>query len=176
MTAFLAFVAAQRNGILVLAAAMIALALVANWTLWMFGWGRFRRDPAGPGASTKDSKLRFVLANFFVAIVNDFRHFLALVIAVLFASTLFGAMLPGLLKGSVNDVKDGLQAAAAALGGLMGSIIGYYFGESAATKKQTPGTKPSTSQEPPAEQVPPAVEAENEPGVTPAKEPPVESK
>lgn len=67
-------------------------------------------------------------------IIYEFRHLLALLIVVLFAVALFAAMWPGMMKGDVALIKDGLQAVAAALGGLIGSIIGYYFGESAASK------------------------------------------
>jgi hypothetical protein len=39
----------------------------------------------------------------------------------------------------VEDLADGLQAVMATLGGLVGSIVGYYFGESAA--KTSPGSQ-----------------------------------
>jgi hypothetical protein len=56
-----------------------------------------------------------VLANFFVKIVNDFRHLLALVLVILFGLALFAAMWPGMMKQDVSLIKDGLQGVAAAL-------------------------------------------------------------
>jgi hypothetical protein len=44
-----------------------------------------------------------------------------------------------MMKQDVNLIKDGLQGVAAALGGLIGSIIGYYFGESAAKNRVSDG-------------------------------------
>jgi hypothetical protein len=132
----------NRAGVIVMLASIALFTLLLNWVMWLFGWGRFKTTtPVG-----KDSKLRFVLANFFVEVVNDFRHLLALVIAFLFAVTLFFAMLPGIMAGDVAKIKDGIQGAAAALGGLMGSIIGYYFGESAASRRQAlpPGSGGTT--------------------------------
>ncbi len=110
---------------------LLVFGIVVNWALWMFGWGRFRGRPAS------DSKLRFVLADFFVKIINDFRHLLALVMVVLFALALFAAMWPGMIKQDVSLMKEGLQSVAAALGGLIGSIMGYYFGESAARNRSS---------------------------------------
>ncbi len=166
MRQLLSFLADNRAGILLLLVVLLALGLLVNWLLWMLGWGRFKAH-AAPGHA--DSKLRYVVANFFVEIINDFRHLLALVIVLLFAVTLFAAMLPGMISGDVDVVKDGLQAVAAALGGLIGSIIGYYFGESAATKRETPPPSPPSSPE--------AVQATPPPtgsvsGVTPAPKPP----
>ena len=91
---------------------------------------RFRRKPQA-------DSIRYVLADFFVKIINDFRHLLALVLVLLFGLAVFAAMWPGMMKQDVNLIKDGLQGVAAALGGLIGSIIGYYFGESAA-RNQVP--------------------------------------
>ena len=64
----------------------------------------------------------------------------------------------------VAEIKDGVQAVDAALSGLIGSIVGYYFGESAAKSRS-----PIESSTPP-----PAVEqplsAQTESGISiPAK-------
>jgi hypothetical protein len=99
----------------------------------MFGLGRFARK------SSSESGLRFVLANFFVKLINDFRHLLALLIFVLFALALFASMWPGMMKQDATTIKQGLEGVAAALGGLIGSIIGCYFGESAGGKSRLPG-------------------------------------
>jgi hypothetical protein len=169
MSAFLSFLAAQRNGILLLLLVFGAMGLLLNWLLWMFRWGRFRGSP--PQA---DSKLRFVVADFFVKLINDFRHLLALVIVLLFAFTLFLAMLPGLRDGKIDEVKDGVQAVAAALGGLIGSIIGYYFGESAASKSRPPGANQPGPPGPPEQEEPP--ESAAEPIEAPPNKPTVSGK
>jgi len=129
MGAFLGFLTAQRAGILILLLVLLAAGFLVNWALWMFGWGRYR------GSVRADSKIRFVLAQFFVKIINEFRHLLALIIVLLFTSALFAAMWPGMMKQDVASIKDGIQGVAAALGGLFGSVIGYYFGESAANRR-----------------------------------------
>jgi hypothetical protein len=166
MSAFLGFLAAQRDGILVLLIALGVFGGLLNWLLWMFRWGRF----LGSSPQT-DTRLRFVLTEFFVKLIDDFRHLLALVIVLLFAWTLFLAMWPGVRKGNLNDVKDGVQAVAAVFGGLIGSIIGYYFGESAGSRRrQPPGLN-----EPPAPSGP-AVQPDSSDGtvVTPPERPPIQ--
>jgi hypothetical protein len=121
----------NRGGFLVAFAALVAACLLLNWIAWIFRWGRFAQTRV---AAAPTQPLRFLAGNFFVEIINDFRHFLALVMVLLFAVALFVAMYPGLVAGEIEAIKDGVQAVAAALGGLIGSIIGYYFGESAASK------------------------------------------
>ena len=143
----LSFLSTQRNGIIVLLLLLIIVCVLVRWVLWMFGLGRFK-------AQQTDSEIRFVLANFFVKIVNDFRHLLALVLVILFGQALFAAMWPGMMKQDVSLIKDGLQGVAAALGGLIGSIIGYYFGESAAKNRVPSGDgtpPPAVEQDPPPE-------------------------
>jgi hypothetical protein len=123
------FVAEYRVGILVLLVILIVAGGVTNWLLWMFGWGRYR------GPLPTNSKIRFVVADFFVKIINDFRHLLALLIVLLFSGALFIAMWPGMMKQDVTLIRDGLQGVASALSGLLGSVIGYYFGESTARRR-----------------------------------------
>jgi len=133
MSAFFGFMAAQRDGILLALLVLSVLVFLLNALLWMFRGGRYR----GSSPQT-DTKLRLIMAEFFAKLIDDFRHLLALVVVMLFAVTLFSAMLPGLQSGKLNDLKDGIQAVAAALGGLIGSIIGYYFGESAGSRMRQP--------------------------------------
>jgi hypothetical protein len=138
MGEFLTFLADKRAGIWVLLVVLGAGCAVVQWVCWIFRVGRFRSGAAG---RARQEDLRFVTAEFFVRLINDFRHLLALVVVFMFALVLFAAMLPGLRNGDIATIKEGLQAVAAALAGLIGSIIGYYFGESAAAKKEQ-GTRP----------------------------------
>jgi hypothetical protein len=85
---------------------------------------------------------------FFTTIIDDFRNFLALVLMGIFVLAMVLMLWPSLAseEGTYDNLKDGLQTVVACLGGLVGSIIGYYFGESAAAKAKgddgttTPGT------------------------------------
>jgi hypothetical protein len=158
------FLASQRSGILVLLLVLTVAGGLLQWTLWMFRWGRFR------GSVSTDSTTRYVLQQFFVKIIYDFRNLLALIVMALFALALFTAMWPGIRDHKVDELKDGLQAVAAALGGLIGSIIGYYFGESAGKGKLLgPTETPATAG--PAELPPPG--GPESPDITPTKKPEV---
>ena len=79
-------------------------------------------------------------------------------------------MWPGMIQGDVAVIKDGLQAVAAAMGGLIGSIIGYYFGESKATRAKEATPTPPVPSAPVQAPQPPTGGA---PGVTPVAKPPV---
>jgi hypothetical protein len=109
-----------------------------QWFAWIFSIGRFKStDATPPGARPSGQSLRYVFSEAAVKIINDFRHLLALVIVVIFALALAYAMLQA--RASIADMKEALQAVVATLGGLVGSIIGYYFGESAVTRAQEIG-------------------------------------
>lgn len=71
-----------------------------------------------------------MIVRFFVQLINNFRHFLALVLVLIFVAVLFGAIVAG--RHSTEDLTKCVQAVMATLGGLIGSIVGNYFGESAA--------------------------------------------
>src|SRR6266480_2012875 len=117
MTDPLEYIANHRSGILAGVLSLIAATAVLNWVLWMFGWGRFAGRPS-PSSSGKPQTIRYVLAEFFVQIVNDFRHFLALILVALFATMLLVVTLPSALKTNGPDLeamKDGFQSVAAAL-------------------------------------------------------------
>ncbi len=170
MGSMLDFMAAHGGGIRTSLLTIVVLTAVVNWLLWMFGWGRFTGARGSAGRSGRPTTIRYVLAEFFVQIVNDFRHLLALVLVSLFAVTLLIAMVPPLFRDGgpdLNSMRDGLQAVAAALGGLIGSIVGYYFGESAG--KRAEPTVPGVQQ--PAVQNVPEAGSPPPPGIQPPAPP-----
>ncbi|PCJ80864.1 MAG: hypothetical protein COA57_14675 [Flavobacteriales bacterium] len=92
----------------------------------LFGLGRFKNLET-------NGSFGYAVGVLFNKIIVEFRHLLALVIILLFAGALAYAMISG---DTFSDKMDALQAVTSALGGLIGSIIGYYFGESAGRKKE----------------------------------------
>ena len=138
---FFGILSTHASGVFVLLAVIAAIILFVQWVAWIFNWGRFaatKRDPRGG--------IRYVFADLLVKIIDDFRHLLALVITIIFALALAYTLYLAATHsddGSVLEgVKDALQAVVSSLGGLVGAIIGYYFGESAAKRK--PGETPDS--------------------------------
>lgn len=93
---------------------------------WIFSLGRFRAP------QSRSDNLRNIFTDFLVKIIDDFRHLLALIIVVIFALALGYAMLRA--GNQFDNMTKALQAVVSTLGGLIGSIIGYYFGESTAQR------------------------------------------
>ncbi len=118
------FLRESLDGLLPVLPVLVILVALTQWALWILGLGRFRNR-------VPQSRIRYVLADLFVKIINDFRHLLALAIVTLFGVVVLAAIWPGMMKQDVALIKEGLQGVSATLGGLIGSIIGYYFGESA---------------------------------------------
>jgi hypothetical protein len=161
------------------------LMLLATWIMWLLGVGRFKpKDDAavsagGPLNGSQRGPWQW-LQWFVSEIIFEFRNFLALVIMAVFVLALVLMLWPGLGKGdaeSYTQMKDGLQVVVASLGGLVGSIIGYYFGESAvANAKSKKSGDPPT----PTQALPPPdlgkdgkkVEPTATEGISKAKEPP----
>lgn len=122
---FFQLIAANANGILLFFLVVAGFAVLVQWFLWMFGRGRFKRTDSATGKPR--ATLRYLFAEGLVKIIDDFRHFLALIIMLIFAGLITYAM----VKADTHDMRmDALKGVVAALGGLVGSIIGYYFGES----------------------------------------------
>jgi hypothetical protein len=131
MGSFLNFLATHSSGIFVLFFSLAAVVFLIQWTSWIFGWGRF--SPQNVAATTDVRKpLRQAMGELFFNLVNDFRHLLALVIVLIFAVVLGYAVFRA--GTQMDDITKALQAVVATLGGLVGSLLGYYFGESAAKK------------------------------------------
>lgn len=125
MGEFLSYLELHQQGIIVLFLCIFGIGLLAHYVMWIFGIGRFNRTSFRPPRE----RLNFVLADAAIKIINDFRHFLALLILVVFSAILGYAVYKS--SNEANGIKDALQSVMATLGGLVGSIIGYYFGESA---------------------------------------------
>lgn len=122
---FFKFFEANADGILVFFLAVAGAAVLLQWGLWVLGAGRFR--PTDSATGKPRATLRYLFAEGLVKIIDDFRHFLALIIMLIFAGLITYAM----VKADTHDMRmDALKGVVAALGGLVGSIIGYYFGES----------------------------------------------
>lgn len=102
-----------------------------------FCWGKFNssanngnsRDPMEASGG-----VAYILMNLMVKIIDDFRHLLALIIVSIFFFALIYAMMYA--GKTLEEKMDAIQTVVAALGGLIGSIIGYYFGESAGSRKK----------------------------------------
>lgn len=138
MARFFTFLQDYRSGILVFFLSLAGIAFLVQWIAWILRKGRFGVvAPAQAGRA----ELRFIFSEAIVKIINDFRHLLALIIVVIFAVALgyalWKAASVAIGPGSpsvVSNMKEALQAVVATLGGLVGSIIGYYFGESSVVK------------------------------------------
>jgi xanthine/uracil/vitamin C permease (AzgA family) len=142
MTVLLDFLEAHRTGFLMLILCLVPIGFFVQWIAWIFSIGRFRSEYVGHPRQD----LRFVFSEAAVKIINDFRHLLALVVIAIFGFTLWYAMDTA---PTMKEMREALQAVVATLGGLVGSIIGYYFGESAVTKAQEAASGDSSGREVP---------------------------
>ncbi|MBX3318097.1 MAG: hypothetical protein KF902_14670 [Phycisphaeraceae bacterium] len=163
--------------ILVILLGGVTILTIATWAMWLAGVGRFKPN-AADATTTNGSRIGpwQWLQWFFTTIIDDFRNFLALVLMGIFLIAMVLMLWPSLAYpcGTYDNLKDGLQTVVACLGGLVGSIIGYYFGESAAAKANTddgtttPGT-PTQGPLPPG--APPATPQSGAPASTASEMP-----
>jgi len=117
-------------GVLLTLLAVFVLTAIAHWWMWMFGLGRFK--PGRGDAGANNFSIGKPLVELLVKIIDDFRHLLALVILGIFLITLL--LMLGAAWNDAANMKEALEVVVASLGGLVGSIVGYYFGESAARR------------------------------------------
>ena len=125
ISTFFNFLATNKVGFAVLILCSVALLFLITWLAWIFGLGRFQRIG-------DTSSVGYVLTDLFAKVVDDFRHLLALVIVLIFALALGYSLI--IAGTDLKDMAAAIQAVVSTLGGLVGSIIGYYFGESAARR------------------------------------------
>jgi hypothetical protein len=162
MTSFFTFFQNNRGGILLFVFVLFAAVFVLQWLAWIFAKGRFgKAGMTSTGTGTGDGSpkpARFVLTDFVVKIINEFRHLLALLVFIIFAFALgYSLIKAGSITtgNAIDNLKGALEGVVATLGGLIGSIIGYYFGESSVTASTASDASGTTSanqavQKPPA--------------------------
>jgi len=130
MEDFFKFFENNYTGIIYFLLSLVVVILLVQWIAWVFSIGRFKVQKLSPGK--RSDRLRFLIADLMVKIINDFRHFLALIMVTIFGLVLFYSLIN--YAGNSEEVTKVLQAVISTIGVLIGSIIGYYFGESAGIK------------------------------------------
>lgn len=149
------YFANNATGLINIALSLLFFVALINYILWIFGLGRFKKfytqkkiNKDGTvetvEAESKKENMRYLMSTALVEIINDFRHLLALLIVLVFAFALAYALFRA--GTNQNEMKDAFQVVTATLGGLVGSIIGYYFGESAAKSNETIVTTENSAQ------------------------------
>jgi len=128
MSEFLKTLEDHWVGVMVLLTMLLFLMFVFNWLSRIFNWGRYGKTLDHALRQGGQHDLGNAWTDFLIKIITEFRHLLALVIVLIFASALIFAMYTA--NGDMEDLSKALQVVTATLGGLVGSIIGYYFGES----------------------------------------------
>lgn len=169
MVDLLTFLQQYANAFLVLFLILLGIGVLVNYLLWLLGWGRF----SGAMNVPKEKKLNFVITEAAFKLINDFRHLLALILVLVFSAVLLYAVY--ISRGDVDALKNALQAVMATLGGLVASIIGYYFGEARSNAALGGGQGAGTNPPPPpapAVQPPPVTGTGAAADITPAPAPP----
>jgi hypothetical protein len=124
----------------------VALLIVVQWVCWIFEIGRFKPkqlETLSINGTPVNTNIRYVLANFLVNIVNDFRHLLALIIVSVFAFALFAVI----YKDPPGGISTAMQSVSSTFGGLIGAIIGFYFGEKTGSREDQNSTSSSGIEE-----------------------------
>lgn len=98
---------------------LFSLVFIMHWVAFIWGIGRY--SPAKK--NTQNSSAGYLIATLFAKVITNFRHLLALIIVSIFGIAVLYTMIDG------YRFDENLQTVVAALGGIVGSVLGYYFGE-----------------------------------------------
>ena len=132
------------NIFIVLLPTLFIIGAFITWIAWV--GGRWRFDASSRDVKLRETTIRYMIVKFLTEIINDFKHILALLIVLMFVATVGCIIYFALFdQKDFTTLKDGLQLIVATLGGLVGSIVGYYFGESAASKRGNAADSTDTS-------------------------------
>jgi hypothetical protein len=108
-----------------LASVLLLFALVAagHWWSYFRGTGRYAQPKT---VETTSAAMLFI-----GKLISEFKHFLALVIMVVFLVAIVLVVIAAWPKasGDLDKLYNGIQVVVASMGGLVGSVVGYYFGE-----------------------------------------------
>jgi len=139
--------------------------VVATWIAWILRIGRFKPADGGQRISPEQAPLSFIIADAAVKLVNDFRHLLALLLVLIYGGTLAWVLEA---SDTPDHMWEGLKTVTATLGGVVASIIGYYFGEA---RTSTNPKVPTGGRSDQAEQGPPTPASLTEGAVVPVTRP-----
>jgi len=144
MENFLDFLSRNQTGIITLMLILAFLVFVVQWLAWIFRRGRFApfKEARSARSTARDLSFQVIVSEFTFRVIRDFRNFLALVLVSIFAIVLVYVMFTA---DNQEELTTNLQTVMATLGGLIGSIIGYYFGESAVKGSADSGTDGNVS-------------------------------
>jgi membrane protein DedA with SNARE-associated domain len=134
MEAFFTFLETHSTGVMLLILLLVTFVVIIRWLFQIFAIGKYSNRKVD---REQDTSITYIITRSLVNIVDDFRHFLALLIVILFVILIIASMWAG--RGDFDNVMEAMQLVIASLGGLLGSIIGYYYGESAARSKDKTG-------------------------------------
>lgn len=103
---------------------LVSLVAIGQWVAWILGIGRFRPQSDRSG---------WLIRDFASTISADFRHILASSLVVLFGIALF--------VGIAMDeaYPDAMQPVVNSFPGLLGAVLGFYFGEKQAREASAQG-------------------------------------
>ena len=144
MSDFLTFLSNHSNGICILLIIILSGLITVNWLARIFQWGKYKdkeksgEGKSGEGKSEKEKESNgfgYIMTQFFTNLISDFKHLLALIIVIVFTTLIIYSMTTTPI---FKEKMEALQLVIASLGGLLGSIIGYYFGESAGKNRDLP--------------------------------------
>lgn len=123
MEALLSAVEEHKIGVIILVVSIAILLYVLRRFLQAFGVGRKSRKVI-------EARIQFqaVISQVIMKIIDQFRHFLAALVVVIFAILTITMVLV-----IDNDRLGALQLIISAFTGLLGTVLGFYFGEKSKT-------------------------------------------
>lgn len=142
MEAFFTFLETHSTGVMLLILLLVTFVVIIRWLFQIFAIGKYSNRKVD---REQDTSITYIITRSLVNIVDDFRHFLALLIVILFVILIIASMWAA--RGNFDNVMDAMQLVIASFGGLLGSIIGYYYGESAARNKDKGGVTTTDTEE-----------------------------
>lgn len=143
MEQFLILLEEHYMGILLCIVLFFIFLFTVDWMFRLFAWGKYKKLRPSKEEVNNQPKLNvgqniaprsgiiYLITDFLAKIITDFRHFLAVLLILIFGATLYKSVT---YVSSIDELSKALQAVMGTIGTLIGSIMGYYYGESAARK------------------------------------------
>lgn len=143
MADFFIFLQTHRVGILMAFLCAVMLMTIVQWIAWLFSLGRFGGDEHKRQIRKRTTLFHQTFDFVAKKIIKEFGHLIALIILFIFAFTLIFIMIQ--TRGNPAETRDSLQTIVSSLGGLVGTVIGYYFNAAKNLRLSARSEKPRTT-------------------------------